>query len=85
MVKFGCKILENVENIALITFQILYTFVLCAEKCNQISEPDYTFPKSDSTSAHNTKVYKVCKLHRSIFSTFYIVLQPNFTILLNLG
>ena len=27
-------------------------------------------------------VYKIRKLHRTIFSTFYNVLQPNFTILL---
>ena len=36
-------------------------------------------------SAHNTKVYKICTLHRTIFSTFYNILQPNFTILLNLA
>ena len=28
------------------------------------------------------KVYKIRKLHRTIFSTFYNALQPNFTILL---
>ena len=30
-------------------------------------------------------MYKIRKLHRTIFSTFYNVLQPNFTILINLG
>ena len=36
-------------------------------------------------SARNTKVYKICKLYRTIFCTFYNISQPNFTILLNLG
>ena len=31
------------------------------------------------------KVYKIRKLHMTVFSTFYDILQPNFTILLNLG
>ena len=29
--------------------------------------------------------YKIRKLYRTIFSTFYNILQPNFTISLNLG
>ncbi len=32
----------------------------------------------------NTKVYKIRKLHMTVFSTFYDILQPNFTVLLNL-
>ena len=33
----------------------------------------------------NTKIYKICKLHRGIFFTFYDILHPNFAILLTLG
>ncbi len=34
----------------------------------------------------HAKVYKIRKLHMTVyFSTFYDILQPNFTILLNLG
>ena len=30
-------------------------------------------------------IYKICKLRKAIFSTFYNISQPNFTILLNVG
>ena len=33
-------------------------------------------------SARNTKVYKICKLCKAIFSVFYNISQPNFAILL---
>jgi hypothetical protein len=33
-------------------------------------------------SARNTKVYKLCKLCKAIFSAFYNISQPNFAILL---
>ena len=36
-----------------------------------------------SVFARNTKVYKICKLHGTIFSTFYCIFRPKFTILLN--
>ena len=36
-------------------------------------------------SARNAKVYKIRKLHMTVFSTFYDILQPNSTILLDLG
>ena len=36
-------------------------------------------------SLRNTKIYKICNLHRLTFSTFYNVSQPNFAILLILG
>jgi hypothetical protein len=29
--------------------------------------------------AYNTKLYKICKLCKAIFSVFYNILQPNFT------
>jgi hypothetical protein len=32
--------------------------------------------------ARNTNIYKICKLHRAIFSSFYNNSQPNFAILL---
>jgi hypothetical protein len=33
-------------------------------------------------SARNTKVYKICKLCKAIFSAFYNISQSNFAILL---
>jgi hypothetical protein len=33
-------------------------------------------------TARNTNIYKICKLHRAIFSSFYNISQPNFTVLL---
>jgi hypothetical protein len=60
--------LQNEENTALPSFQILYTFVLRAE--------------IPTTSARNTKVYKICELCKAIFSAFYNISQPNFVILL---
>ena len=32
--------------------------------------------------ARNTNLYKICELHRAIFSSFYNISQPNFAILL---
>ena len=40
---------------------------------------------SQRFSARNTKVYKIRKLCMTVFYTFYDILQPNFTILLNLA
>jgi hypothetical protein len=31
-------------------------------------------------SARNTKVYKICKLYKAIFSAFYNISQPNLQI-----
>ena len=61
------------------SLRILYTFVLRAEKRYHISIQKYI----KSTNV-NTKVYKIRKLHVTVFSTFYDILQPNFIILLNL-
>ena len=36
-------------------------------------------------SPRNTKVYKICKLYRLIFFTFYNISQQNLAILLTLG
>jgi hypothetical protein len=33
-------------------------------------------------TARNTKVHKICKLCKAIFSAFYNISQPNFAILL---
>ena len=45
-----------------------------------------TFPhRGNAFPFLNTKVYKIRKLYRTIFSTLYNILQPNFTISLNLG
>jgi hypothetical protein len=54
----------------------LYTFVLRAEIATTFG------PKMVAISARNTKVYKICKLCKAIFSAFYNILQPNFAILL---
>ena len=74
--KFGCKVwLQNAENIALQSSQILYTFVLRAEIATTFG------PKMQMVgiSARNTKVYKLCK---AIFYAFYNISQPIFAILL---
>jgi hypothetical protein len=39
-------------------------------------------PNVVANSARNTKVYKICKLCKAIFSAFYNISQPNFAILL---
>ena len=44
-----------------------------------------TSRKRYQCSVRNTKVYKIRKLCRAIFSSFYNILQPNFAILLILG
>ena len=33
-------------------------------------------------TARNANIYKICELHRAIFSSFYNISQPNFAILL---
>ena len=33
----------------------------------------------------NTKLYKICKLYITIFSPFYNIIEPNFTVSLNLA
>jgi hypothetical protein len=65
-----------VENIALQSLQILCTFVLWAEIATIFS------PIVVGISTRNTKVYKICKLCKAIFSAFYNISQPNFAILL---
>ena len=39
-------------------------------------------PKAVIFTARNTNIYKICELHRAIFSSFYNNSQPNFAILL---
>ena len=72
--------LQNEENIALRSLQILYTFVLRAEI------PTTFGPKCGRNvlgiSARNTKVYKIFELCKAIFSVFYNISQPNIVILL---
>ena len=60
--------------IALQSSQILYTFVLRAEIATTFG------PKMVAISARN--IYKICKLCKPVFSTFYNISQPNFAILL---
>jgi hypothetical protein len=78
--KFGCEMLYNVENIALQSLQILYTFVCCVRKLLPFR------PKCGRNvvgiSARNTKIYKTCELRKAIFSAFYNISQPNFANLL---
>jgi hypothetical protein len=56
--------------------QILYTFVLRAEIATTFG------PKMVAISARNTKVYKIYKLCKAIFSAFYDISQPKFASLL---
>ena len=59
--------------------QLLYTFVLRAEVCITFGS------KVLQTSARNTKVYRIHKICRAIFSAFYNISRPNFAILLTLS
>ena len=64
------------EDIALQSSQILYTFVLRAEIATKFGS------KMAAISARNTKVYKIFELCKAIFSAFYNILQSNFAVLL---
>jgi hypothetical protein len=57
-----------------LSFKILYILVLQ----RQI---DTTVEKKVSILRAYTKIYKICKLHRSIFLAFYNISQPNCAIL----
>jgi hypothetical protein len=65
--KFACELLsKSEENIALWSSQILYIFASRAEKITIFE------PKVVIFTARNTNVlYKICELHRAIFSSFY--------------
>jgi hypothetical protein len=56
--------LQSLENIALQSLQILYTFVLRAEIVTTFRS------KMVTISARNTNIYKICKLREAIFSVF---------------
>jgi hypothetical protein len=64
------------ENIALRSLHILYMFVLRAEIVTIFE------PKMVTIFARNTKLYKICKLCKALFSKLYNISQPNFAILL---
>ena len=66
--------LKNAENIALQNLPILYTFVLQAEICTTIGV------KVVQISARNTKVYKISKFCKAIFSAFFNISRPNFAL-----
>ena len=57
--------LYNEGNIAVGSLQILYIFVVRAEKIPTFEQ------KVVKISTRNTKVYKGCKLCTAIFSSFY--------------
>jgi hypothetical protein len=70
--------LQNVvkcgKYVASQSLQILYTFLMRAEIATTFG------PKMVAISARNTKVHKICKLCKAIFSAFYNILQLcNFT------
>jgi hypothetical protein len=67
--------LWNEENIALWSSQILCIFVLRAVKITTFRSKMVVFP------ARNANIYKICELHRAIFSSFYNISQPNVAIL----
>ena len=49
----------------------LYIFVL------RLDRPSTFERKVVGFSAHNTNIYKICKLRKAIFSVFYNIAQPN--------
>ena len=62
------------KYITLISSKILYTFVVHAEIATIFG------PNVVALSACNTKVNKICKLCKTIFSAFYNISQPIFLI-----
>ena len=68
--------LKNAENIALQNWPILYAKVLQAEIRTTIGV------KVVQISARNSKVYKINKFCKAIFSVFFNILRSNFAILL---
>jgi hypothetical protein len=73
--QFGREICCKMRNIALWSSQILYIFALRAG--TTIFQPKVVI-----FTARNTNIYKICELHRAIFSSFYNISQPNFAVLL---
>ena len=69
--------LQNMENIRLRSLQILYTFVLRLPQNGRTSGEFRPF-----CGKRNTKVHKICKLRKRIFSVFYNISPPNLPILL---
>jgi hypothetical protein len=63
-------LLKSGKYITLISSQILYTFVVHAEIATIFG------PNVVALSACNTKVNKICKLCKTIFSEFYNISQP---------
>ena len=68
--------LKNEENIALQNLPILYTFVLQAEIRTTFGV------KVVQISVRNTKVDKIGKFCKAIFSAFFNISRPNFVLLL---
>ena len=63
--KFGGKILQSAENIALRSLQILYIFVLRTERAKITT-------KMVNFLARNTSICKICKLHRTMSHQEYV-------------
>ncbi len=68
-----CVKCEKYNHVKFANFEF---FCITHEKLIPFSQYWYEF------SVCSTKTYKVCKLHRVIFLTFYNISQPNFVILL---
>ena len=93
------KIFENIEIVKFITTALKSVLKLVklqslVAKCCKMQKIQackickfcilmYYARKTDITIEKT--VYKICKLYRVIFFTFYNISQPNFAILLNLG
>ena len=65
------------ENIRLQSLQILYTFVLRLPQKGRTSGEFRPF-----CGKRNTKVYKICKLRKRMYSVSYNISPPNWAILL---
>ena len=76
--EFVYEILKNMENITLWNLQILYVFVLRAEKLNHIRR---NWREVVGFSARNGNIHENCNFRKCI-SVFYNISQPNLAIFL---
>ena len=67
------------ENIVLQSLRIFYTLYYARKSVTTMWKCGNAF------SPRKTKVYQIRNLYITIFSTFYNILQPYFTVSLNLG
>jgi hypothetical protein len=76
----GCQFpqLSKLSNFVYICINLVPRVFICITR----SENNHFRSKNGYFPARNANIYKICELHRAIFSSFYNISQPNFAILL---